>query len=96
MSQNTFNDNAGNTVVIGWDRMLSHYFMNIIDSEGDYTYTSLSEGMDVLPYLSIEYYLNILEKEGITLPEAMIEACIIDKEFNLGNEVRFFDENGLK
>lgn len=92
MSRNTFSDNTGNTVIIGWDRMLSHYFMGIFNEE-DCVYTSISEEDDIL---ELQYFLNILKEKKIELPQEMIEACIVDKELNLGNEVRFFDENGLK
>jgi hypothetical protein len=90
----------GQTVVVqlGWDRPLSGFYC-VVDAVGnqgdDYVYSNLADhelldthGMSP----DLAYCEGVLQRLGISVPAAMLQAARDDAANNVGNRVVWYDE----
>lgn len=94
-------------VVIGWDRPLQGFFLTIrrppdpaasndtgedddeTDPEAGIIYSDMYETAP--NRFTLEHYLAVLLRHGITLPAEIADALRCDKKMNAGNAVRNWD-----
>ena len=104
MSQHILNTQQADkdiAVMMGWDRPLQGYFMNVVESRTNndkYMYSSSDD-----PALTacggfpetVEHFLNQLTQMNISIPEAMLDGVELDGVFNSGNRVVFYNDDGV-
>jgi hypothetical protein len=98
MSKHIYNavtkDNINVCITMGYDRKLQCLYLDIerINNDSDEVlYESYNE--ENTPYkLSLGYFIDLLkERFGISLPKAMLQEVLSDKEHNIGNKIVVHD-----
>lgn len=105
MSQHIYKTEFQNrplSVLLGWDRPLSGFFMVLAyeDAKDDFEnlYSNL-EDPNLLQYRglppTIEPFTAKLQELGIEVPEAILDEVEMDGIFNVGNRLVIYDEKGI-
>lgn len=85
-------------VLMGWDRMLSNFFLVIEkgapeDNESDFIYSSDRDPGPLSKPMT--YYQEKLADLGISVPSLMVEEIIRDQAHSVGNRQVNWNENGI-
>jgi len=82
-------DSEDNNVqeILGYDRPLNFIFCTITAADGEIVYSNLPDLNVDTRQQDVNYYRPILEKAGVTLPEAMFEQVAEDQTLCVGNRV---------
>lgn len=87
-------------VRLGWDRQLYGFYcvVTVVDSQGDdHVYSNLTDWVLLDTYgmsPDLAYFEDVLQRLGITVPAAMINAARQDALDNVGNRVVWYGEDG--
>jgi hypothetical protein len=71
-------------VAMGYDRPLDYVFCTV-ERQGRMVYSNLSDPVAGTACQSVDYYRFVLERLGITVPEAMFAAVAEDQKTKAGN-----------
>lgn len=85
-------------IVVGWDRPLQGYFLNVELTEVDgFVYTSCSDPQLIYSRgfaESLTPFNEKLDELGLSLPLAVIEQVELDAAANAGNRYVIYDQDG--
>ncbi|SED29021.1 hypothetical protein SAMN05216178_6637 [Pseudomonas saponiphila] len=86
------------SVMVGYDRPLSYFFMIIEDEESpddDLVYSNLEDPKAGFPK-TLDRYREVLAGMGMTIPETVWAAVLEDQKNNAGNLVAWYDSTGTE
>lgn len=86
-------------VMIGWDRPLKGYFLNVYltnvpEDEDDLLFTNLELPPAESHPKSVDPFIAVLTDFGISVPDTVVQDLVADKDLNRGNVMTTYDAQG--